>query len=64
MAWAQPTHTANNMHTWGGVQLQRVAWDSYIQSPTGVTKKTSNDRSIIQEPSLPIAKQKVSDSLS
>ena len=64
MAWAQPTHTVNNTYTWGGVQLRKVVWDLYVRSPTGVTRETSNDRFTIQEPSLPIVKQKPSDSLS
>jgi len=53
----------NNTHAWGGVQLRTVSWDSYVRSPMGVTRETSKDRLTIQEPSLQIVKQKVSDSL-
>ena len=42
-------------HTWGGVQLRRVTWDSYVQNPTFVTRETSNDRFTILEPVLPLA---------
>ena len=46
------------------VQLPRVAWDLYVWSPMGVTQETSNDKFTIHEPSLPIVKQKASNSLS
>ena len=58
MTRAQTMHTANNMHTWGRVQLRRVAWDSYVPSPTCVTQETSNDGFTIPEPSLPIASKR------
>jgi len=48
MAQAQPTHMTNNTHTWGEVQLHRVAWDSYNRNPIGVTQETSNDKLTIQ----------------
>ena len=51
-------HIENNTHTWGGVQLCRVAWDSYVRSPTGVIQETSNNRFTIQEPSLTIASKR------
>ena len=57
-------HTANHTHIWGRVQLHEVAWDLYVRSPIGVTRETSNEKFTIQEPGLPIIKQKVSDSLS
>jgi len=47
MTWAQPTHTTHITHTWGEVQLWRVAWDSYVSSRTFVARKTSNNRFII-----------------
>ena len=48
-------HMVNNTHIWGRVQLRRVTWYLYVQSPTGVTQETSNDKFTIQEPDLPIA---------
>ena len=57
-AWAQPTHTTNNMHTWGGVQLRRVTWDSYARIPTFITQEISNDMFTLQEPVLPIASKR------
>ena len=49
---------ANNTHTWGGVQLCRVVWDSYVRSPTFVTWETSNDRFTILEPVLSIVSKR------
>ena len=48
-------HMPHIMHTWGGVQLRRAAWDSYVQSPTFVARETSNDRYTIPKPVLPLA---------
>ena len=60
--WLGPNpHTqlmANNTHTWGGVQLCRVVWDSYVRSPTFVTWETSNDRFTILEPVLSIVSKR------
>ena len=55
MVQAQPTHTTHNTHTWGGVKLRRVAWDSYVQTPTFVTWEMSNNRLTTPELVLPIA---------
>ena len=54
MARAQPMHMAYNMHTWGGVQLHRVVWDSYVLTPTFVAWETSNEKFTILELVLPI----------
>ena len=43
-------HMAHNTHTWGGVQLHRVAWDSYVQIPTFFGQEMSNDKFTIPEP--------------
>ena len=51
-------HTANNMHTWGRVQLRRITWDLYVQSPTSVTQEMSDNSFTIQEPGLPIASKR------
>ena len=48
-------YTTHITHTWGGVQLRRVAWDSYVWNPTFVAQETSNDRFTIPEPVLPLA---------
>ena len=45
------------MHTWGEVQLWRVAWDSYVRSPTFVAREISNDRFTIPEPVLPLTRK-------
>ena len=58
MARAQPTHTTHIMHTWGGVQLQRVAWDLYVRIPTFVAREMSNDKFTILEPVLPISSKR------
>jgi len=55
MAQTQPTHTIHIMHTWGEVQLRRVAWDSYVRSPAFVAQDTSNDRFTVPKPVLPLA---------
>ena len=53
------THAHGKQHAYmGRVQLRRVAWDSYVRSPTGVTRETSNDKFTIQEPILPIASKR------
>ena len=58
MARAQPTHMAYNMHTWGRVQLRRVAWDLYVQIPTFVAREKSNNKFTILEPVLLIASKR------
>ena len=55
MPQAQPTHTTHITHTWGGVQLRRATWDSYVRSPTFVARETSIDLFTILEPVLPLA---------
>ena len=57
-AFAPTTHTTSNMHTWGGVQLHIVVWDSYVQILTFVTRETSNDKFTIQEPVLLVANKR------
>ena len=52
---AQPTHMTHIMHTWGGVQLWRAAWDSYVWILTFVARVTSNDRFTTAKPVLLIA---------
>ena len=54
-AWAQPMHMTHIMHTWGGVQLWKATWNSYVQSPTFVAREMSNDKFIIPKPVLPLA---------
>ena len=46
------------MNTWGGVQLCRVMWDSYVRIPIFVTREISNNRFIILEPILLIASKR------
>jgi len=58
MARVQPMHTTHNMHTWGGVLLRRVAWDSYVRIPTFFAQETSNDKFTIPKPVLPIASKR------
>ena len=55
MVWAQPMHMTHITHTWGGVQLRRVVWDSYVRSPTFVAQETSNYRFIMPWLILPLA---------
>ena len=55
MAQAQPMHITHITHTWGRVQLQRVAWDLYIRNPTFVAQETSNDIFTIPKPVLTLA---------
>ena len=49
---------ANNTYKKGEVQLHRVAWDSYVQIPTFVTREMSNNRFTIQESILPIVSKR------
>ena len=58
LARAQPMHTTQNTHTWGGVQLHRVAWDSYVWISTFVAWETSNNKFTIPLPILPIANKR------
>ena len=51
-------HMAHSMHTWGKVQRRRVMWDTYVQIPTFVAQKMSNDRFTIPEPVLPISSKR------
>ena len=47
-------HTTHITHTWGEVQLQRVAWDLYVRIPTFVGLEMSNNRFTIPKPIFPI----------
>ena len=58
MTCAQPMHMTHILHTWGRVQLWRVAWDSYVWISTFVAQETSNDRFTILEHVLPIASKR------
>jgi len=54
----QPMHTTHITHTWGGVQLRKVAWDSYVLIPTFFSREISNDKFAILELVLLIASKR------
>ena len=45
-------------YTWGVVQLQIIAWDSYVRIPIFISQETSNNRFTIPESFLPIASKR------
>ena len=51
-------HTTHITHTWGGVQLRKVAWDSYVLIPTFFAREMSNDKFAILELVLLIASKR------
>ena len=50
-------YTTHNLDKWGGVQLCRVAWDSYVRISTFVAWESSNDKFTILEPISLIARK-------
>ena len=47
-AHVQAMHMAHNTHTWGGVRLHRVTWDSYVRIPPLLLEKWSTTGSLSQ----------------
>jgi len=43
-------HTANNTHTWGEVQLHRVAWDSMFEVPQVLLGKRATTALLSKNP--------------